>query len=73
MFHLRNDLQSLTNIVEALRSTLSATADESGSTTDELKEIAEIPRTEDIGALNYSDSFDEQKAEFVEPTFPNDL
>lgn len=73
MSYLRNDLQSLTNIVEELRSTLSATADNSGSTTDELEEIGEVSRTEDIGALNYSDSFDGQEAEFVEPIFPDNL
>ena len=73
MSYLRNDLLSLTNVVEELRSTLSATADNSGSTTDELEEIGEVSRTEDIGALNYSDSFDRQEAEFDEPIFPNNL
>ena len=70
MSYLRNDLQSLTNIVGELKSTLSATADKSGSTTDELEEISDISSPEDIGALNYSDSFDEQVPEFIEPIFP---
>ena len=70
MSYLRNDLQSLTNIVGELKSTLSATADKSRSTTDELEEISDISSPEDIGALKYSDSFDEQVPEFIEPIFP---